>query len=116
MAQNITFLGAEYSDVPAVTLPKTGGGTATFIDVTDTTATASDVFQGKYFYTADGTLHEGNVVPGGAVVVTDEEDPGGGIIKHITSDVVVSGTLQITSSGVYDVSRYAFVEVNIPGT
>lgn len=32
MAQNITLLGASYSDVPAVTLPKTGGGTATFWD------------------------------------------------------------------------------------
>lgn len=29
---NITLLGASYSDVPAVDLPKTGGGTATFID------------------------------------------------------------------------------------
>lgn len=32
MAQNITLMGASYSDVPAVTLPKTGGGTATFVD------------------------------------------------------------------------------------
>lgn len=32
MAQNITLLGASYPDVPAVTLPKTGGGTATFVD------------------------------------------------------------------------------------
>lgn len=31
MAQ-ITIWGASYSDVPAVTLPKTGGGTATFVD------------------------------------------------------------------------------------
>lgn len=32
MAQNITLMGASYSAVPAVDLPKTGGGTATFID------------------------------------------------------------------------------------
>lgn len=32
MAQNITLLGGSYTDVPAVTLPKTGGGTATFVD------------------------------------------------------------------------------------
>lgn len=32
MAQDITLLGASYSAVPAVTLPKTGGGTAKFID------------------------------------------------------------------------------------
>lgn len=32
MAQNITLMGANYPDVPAVQLPKTGGGTAKFID------------------------------------------------------------------------------------
>lgn len=32
MAQNITLLGASYADVPAVDLPKTGGGTARFVD------------------------------------------------------------------------------------
>ena len=32
MAQNITLMGANYSAVPAVQLPKTGGGTATFVD------------------------------------------------------------------------------------
>ena len=36
MAQNISLLGADYSDVPAVQLPKTGGGTATFYDETGT--------------------------------------------------------------------------------
>ena len=32
MAQNISLLGANYTGVPAVELPKTGGGTATFVD------------------------------------------------------------------------------------
>ena len=32
MAKDITLLGATYSDVPAVDLPKSGGGTARFID------------------------------------------------------------------------------------
>lgn len=32
MAQNITLLGASYQAVPAIDLPKTGGGTARFID------------------------------------------------------------------------------------
>lgn len=35
MAQNITLLGASYTAVPAVQLPKTGGGTAKFIDEED---------------------------------------------------------------------------------
>ena len=65
MAQNITLLGASYSAVPAVTLPKTGGGTATFTDVTDTTAAAADVASGKYFYDAAGVRTQGTASGGG---------------------------------------------------
>ena len=65
MAQNITLMGASYSAVPAVTLPKTGGGTASFTDVTDTTAAAADVASGKYFYTASGVRTQGTNSGGG---------------------------------------------------
>ena len=65
MAQNITLMGASYSAVPSVNLPKTGGGTASFTDVTDTTATASDVASGKYFYTASGVRTQGTSSGGG---------------------------------------------------
>ena len=50
MAQNITLLGANYSAVPAVNLPKTGGGTATFTDTSDADATAEDIASGKTAY------------------------------------------------------------------
>lgn len=65
MAQNITLMGASYSAVPAVQLPKTGGGTATFTDVSDTTAAASDVASGKYFYTSAGVRTQGTSSGGG---------------------------------------------------
>lgn len=65
MAQNITLMGASYSAVPAVELPKTGGGTATFTDVTDTTAAADDVATGKYFYTSAGVKTAGTRSGGG---------------------------------------------------
>lgn len=65
MAQNITLMGASYSAVPAVVLPKTGGGTASFTDVTDTTAAAGDVASGKYFYTASGIRTQGTSSGGG---------------------------------------------------
>lgn len=83
MAQNITLMGASYSAVPAVTLPKTGGGTASFTDVTDTTAAAADVASGKYFYTASGVRTQGT------------NSGGGGTSKNTQ---VVQGTTRTTSS------------------
>lgn len=71
MSQNISLLGATYSAVPAVTLPKSGGGTATFTDVTDTTAAASDVASGKYFYTSAGVRTQGTSSGGGGSVQYD---------------------------------------------
>ena len=65
MAQNITLMGASYSDVPAVILPKTGGGTARFDDASVTTATAADVASGKIFLASDGTITTGTASGGG---------------------------------------------------
>lgn len=66
MAQNITLMGASYSSVPAVTLPKTGGGTARFDDASVTTATASDVASGKIFLASNGTITTGTASGGGS--------------------------------------------------
>ena len=61
MSKNISFLGADYSDVPAVILPQTGGGTARFDDASVTTAVAEDVALGKIFLAADGTITPGSM-------------------------------------------------------
>lgn len=61
MAQNISLWGANYSDVPAVELPKTGGGTAQFTDVSDTTATSASVLLGAYFHDSTGAKVQGNI-------------------------------------------------------
>ena len=113
MAQNISFLGASYSNVPAVTLPKTGGGTARFTDVTDTTAVAGQVAEGAYFYNAAGERTEGTAT-GGSMVIRDEADSHGGTIRHITAGTVVTGTTSITENGSYDVAQYADAVVNVP--
>lgn len=76
MAQNITLLGASYSDVPAVTLPKTGGGTATFTDTTiaSNAASASDILAGKLAY-VNGTLITGTGSGGGGTGgITQDQD------------------------------------------
>jgi hypothetical protein len=64
-ARNISLLNAVYSDVPAVQLPINGGGTATFTEITDTTAAAEDVASGKYFYTSAGVKTAGTNSGGG---------------------------------------------------
>ena len=65
MSKNITLWGASYSNVPWLAVPQTGSGTATFYEVSDTTATASDVASGKYFYTAAGVRTAGTNSGGG---------------------------------------------------
>ena len=69
MAQNITWLGNSYSNVPYTELPKTGGGTARFTDVTPTTATDSDVAQGKIYFKSDGSQSTGTASGGGGMTV-----------------------------------------------
>lgn len=64
MAQNITLMGAAYADVPAITVPKTGGGTARFSDASVTTAVESDVAEGKTFLLADGSIGTGTASGG----------------------------------------------------
>ena len=59
MAQSIRLWNATYSNVPGVTLPKSTSGTATFYDVSGTTATASDVAAGKTFINSSGSTTTG---------------------------------------------------------
>lgn len=92
MAQNITLLGASYSAVPAVRLPKTGGGTADFTDVSDTTAAAADVASGKYFYTSAGVRTQGTSSGGG----------GGGLTLISTTSL---GSLSTSSTSSTDTGK-----------
>ena len=122
MAQNISLLGAEYSAVPSVLLPKTGGGTASFTDVTDTTAAAADVAVGKYFYTAAGVRTQGTNSGGGgggSVIITDTTDAAGGTIREITAtDAITLTTLNATSNQTYTApsgTAYNEVVVNVGG-
>ena len=107
MAQNITLLGASYSAVPAVTLPKTGGGTASFTDVTDTTAAASDVASGKYFYTASGVRTQGTNSGGGGTSKNTQVVQG---TTRTTSSTLtaIGAEMTVSKTGTYDVYWSAF--------
>lgn len=101
MAQNITLLGASYTAVPAVTLPKTGGGTASFTDVTDTTAAASDVASGKYFYTSAGVRTAGTSSGGGGSSMNVQVAQSTSRATSSTYTSVISLTCSV--AGTYDV-------------
>lgn len=99
MAQNITLLGASYSDVPSVELPKTGGGTAQFDDTTiaSNAASASDITSGKLAF-VNGELVTGTASGGGATLIT----------KSITAN----GTYNASSD---NADGYSSVTVNVSG-
>lgn len=67
MASNSVVLkGTTYNGVSSLEVPKSGGGTALFTDVSDTTAAAADVASGKYFYTSAGAYTAGTASGGGS--------------------------------------------------
>ncbi len=117
MSQNVSLWGATYSNVPAIDVPKSGGGTATFTDVTDTTATASDVASGKYFYTAAGVKTQGTSTSGGYIT----QDADGYVVLSPTNGVPTLINKTITESGTYSASAdgatgYSNVTVTVGGT
>lgn len=50
MAQNVIINGVTYQNVPEVNIPKSGGGTAKFMDTADANAVAADILASKTAY------------------------------------------------------------------
>ena len=96
MEQNIVIAGATFNGVPSIEIPTSGGGSASFVEVSDTTATAADVAHGKYFYTANG-------------VKTAGTGEGSAVVQP----------LSVTQNGTYNppsgVDGFAPVTVNVSG-
>lgn len=106
MAQNITLLGASYSDVPSVQLPKTGGGTATFDDTTisSNAAAASDIASGKLAY-VNGSLITGTASGGSSKNAQVVQ----GTTRTTSSTLTAIGAeLTVSKAGTYDIYWSAF--------
>ena len=100
MAQNITLMGASYAAVPAVALPKTGGGTVMFSDASVTTAVESDVGVGKIFLLADGSIGTGTSQTGSTPSATQHT-----ILFEFTDETTQSVTGYWDSSFISDAIR-----------
>ena len=95
MAQNITLLGATYSAVPAVTLPKQSGGTAQFDDTTDADAVAEDIAKGKTAYVNNQKI-TGTAEGGSAELKMSVLRPDAELVQSFTYDKYIHADEGIT--------------------
>ena len=101
MAQNVTIAGASYLGVPRIEMPKTGGGTAVFVDTSDANAAAGDITKGKTAYVG-GTKITGTL-EASSVSVQDT--------KAVT--ITSNGTVSVTPDAPYDALKKVDVTVNV---
>ena len=117
---NITWLGASYTDVPWVTLPKTGGGTAQFDDTTISSdaAASGDIANGKKAFVNGSLITGTSSGGGGGGAVTQDangylvlSDQGGGSSIQVDSPSVTQNGTYTAQAG----HAYSPVTVNVSG-
>lgn len=90
MAQNVVINGVTYSNVPKVQIPKSGGGTAEFVDTTDATIdNGGKMLNGVTAY-GNGTKYTGSIQSKSAQTYTPTTSD-----QQISSGVYLSGTQTI---------------------
>lgn len=104
MAQNLIIANAQYSDVPSISIPTQGGGSASFIDTSDGTVVAEDVLADKVCY-SQGVRIVGTGTGGSATKY-------GISIDNLLGEVNASGQLQFPTGGDVDLVVSGFTSIN----
>lgn len=120
MAQNVTLMGANYPDVPAVVLPKTGGGSATFVELTGEDGKVVEngelVSQSAQLVISNGTYDttKKNQVQVSVANKYTAEDQGK-VVQGQRQLVAQTSTTK-TANGTYDTTLNNEVVVAVPNT
>ena len=107
MAQDVQIANVQYSDVPALEVPKVGGGTARFTDLSGDTLDASKVLSGYTGHDASGAPFVGTYEPSGGGIGGDiYQDQDGYIVLSpndptptVVPGVCVCGTFTTGATG-----------------
>lgn len=132
--QKVLGTGSTGNAISVVDTTDSHGGTIrtiTAVDISDTTAIASDVTSGKYFYTSDGTktLGTGSGGSSSPTLITkeittngtytassDSADGYSSVTVNVpSSGITPTGSINITTNGTHDVTNYASAVVSVSG-
>lgn len=95
MPNNLQIFGTIYEDVSSVTFKDTNNVSHTFPDTSDTTATAANVLDGKYFYNALGERTLGTM-QGGVSSIPLAMRPDAELVQRWSDDYLLHADKSIT--------------------
>lgn len=131
--EKVIGTGSSGNAISVVDTTDSHGGTIrtiTAVDISDTTAIASDVASGKYFYTANGTKTLGTgsgsssptlvtkeITSNGTYTASNDSADGySSVTVNVpSSGITPTGSINITTNGTHDVTNYASAVVNVSG-
>ena len=103
MAQNVIINGVTYQNVPKVQIPKSGGGTAEFIDTSDATLDNGNKMLNSVTAYANGTKYTGNISSKSAQTYTpttsDQTISAG---QYLSGAQTIKGDANLASANIAD--------------